>query len=88
MSLTMNKVNWAQMIGPRTSIKNRKHPHQVIIQLKDYDFKAKVMKAMKQPRIKQPNVFFSEDLKQKGIILRYLCQRRNRTSQLFNLILL
>ena len=72
----MNNVNRAHKIGPRTSITNRKHSRQVIIQFNDYECKTTFMKAMKQLRVKQANTFVSEDLTQKRARLLYLCREK------------
>ena len=80
----MNNVNRAHKIGPRTSITNRKHSRQVIIQFKDYECKTTFMKAMKQLRVKQANKFVSEDLTQKRARLLYLCREKIRKHQLLD----
>ena len=80
--LTLNNISRAHRIGPRTSITNRQHSRQVIIQFKDHEAKTTFMKARKHLRAKQPTVFFSEDLTQRRARLLYLCRERKRKHQL------
>ena len=81
-NLTLNNVNRAHIIGPRTSITNRQHSRQILIQFKDHQSKTTFMKARKHLRGKQPTVFISEDLTQKRSRLLYLCREKNRKHQL------
>ena len=80
--LTLNNVNRAHRIGPRTSITNRQHSRQILIQFKDHQSKTTFMKARKHLRGKQPTVFISEDLTQKRSRLLYLCRGKKRKHQL------
>jgi len=65
LPIPMSNVNRTHRIGPKTYVTNRNHSRQMNIQFKDYEPKAKYLKARKQLRVKQPNVFVSEDLTQK-----------------------
>ena len=80
--LTLNNINRAHRIGPRTSITNRHHSRQVIIQFKDHEAKTTFMKARKNLRAKQPTVFIAEDLTQRRARLLYQCRERKRKHQL------
>ena len=86
--LTLNNVNRAHRIGPRTSITNRQHSRQVIIQFKDHESKTSFIKARKHLRAKQPTVFISEDLTQRRARLLYLCRERKRKTPASGLLVL
>ena len=80
VTLTLNNVNRAHRIGPRTFITNRQHSRQIIIQFKDHESKTTFMKARKHLRGKQPTVFISEDLTQKRARLLYLCREKSENT--------
>ena len=78
--LILNNVNRAHRIGPRTSITNRQHSLQIIIQFIDHESKTTFMKARKHLRGKQPTVFIFEDLTQKRARLLYLCMEKSENT--------
>ena len=78
--LTLNTVNRAHRIGPRTSITNRQHSRHVIIQFIDQESKTTFMKARKHLRGKQLSVFISEDLTQKRARLFYVCREKSENT--------